>query len=105
MITGNAQTLNQRFVQTYAKEHKDHSTHRRCYMKNQRPWKAVLISVLLCMLWLPGCGQQEGPAEKAGKTIDQTMEKVGDTMEEAKENVVEGTKDLTDDVKDLTQKE
>ena len=33
-----------------------------------------------------GCGEQEGPAEKAGKTIDQAVEKTTDSAKEAMEN-------------------
>ncbi len=74
-------------------------------MKRLYPWVAVLISVMFCGLWFSGCSQQEGPAEKAGKEIDQTIEEVADTMEDTKESIVEAAKDLADDVKDATQEE
>ena len=74
-------------------------------MWGQRLWKAVLIGLLVWGLWLYGCGQQEGPVEKVGKEIDQTIEKVADTMEEAKDNLVDTAEDLADEVKEVTEKE
>lgn len=44
------------------------------------------ILPLLCLLALLvgafGCQNDEGPAEKAGKKIDQTMEEAGDKIED-----------------------
>ena len=31
---------------------------------------------------ISGCGEPEGPAEKAGKTVDQAMEKTADSLQE-----------------------
>jgi uncharacterized protein YllA (UPF0747 family) len=36
---------------------------------------------------LSGCQKQEGPAEQAGKQLDQTTEKVGEQIEKAGESI------------------
>lgn len=47
---------------------------------------AVLgAGVVLAALW--GCERQEGPAERAGKSVDQATEKVGQKIEKAGENI------------------
>jgi predicted small secreted protein len=38
---------------------------------------------------LAGCAKEEGPMEKAGKSMDETASKMQDTAEEAKEDVKE----------------
>lgn len=52
---------------------------------------ALVIGVLY--LTLPGCQKQEGPAERAGKQVDQTVEKVGQQIEKAGENIQDAAKD------------
>lgn len=42
---------------------------------------ALLVSALL--IALPGCQKEEGPAEKAGKEMDKTVEKAGQQIEKA----------------------
>ncbi|HRD88643.1 MAG TPA: hypothetical protein PK752_10390 [Accumulibacter sp.] len=51
---------------------------------------ALLMSALL--IALPGCQKQEGPAEKAGKEIDKTMEKAGQQVEKAGDAVQDAAK-------------
>ncbi len=41
---------------------------------------------------LSGCQQQEGPAEQAGKKLDQTTEKVGEQVEKAGESIQDAAK-------------
>jgi hyperosmotically inducible periplasmic protein len=49
-------------------------------------YKAILMSAVVLGFALGSVGcEQEGPAERAGQSIDRTAEKAGDTMEEAKE--------------------
>jgi hyperosmotically inducible protein len=52
----------------------------------KRPYNVGLMTslILVFALGLLGC-EQEGPAERAGQSIDRTAEKAGDKMEEAKE--------------------
>jgi hypothetical protein len=52
--------------------------------------KGALIAALAAF-WifsLSGC-EKEGPAEKAGETIDQTVEKARENLEEAKEELAD----------------
>lgn len=42
---------------------------------------ALFASALLVAL--PGCQKHEGPAERAGKSIDETVTKAGDQIEKA----------------------
>ncbi len=46
-------------------------------------FKAILMSLLVLgfALGLVGC-EKEGPAERAGQTVDQTVEKTGDKVED-----------------------
>lgn len=41
---------------------------------------------------LSGCQKQEGPAEQAGKQLDQTTEKVGEQIEQAGESIQDTAK-------------
>ena len=53
-------------------------------------YKAILVSSLVIgfTLGLVGC-EKEGPAEQAGQTVDQTVEKTGDKMEDIKDAATE----------------
>ena len=44
---------------------------------------ALLMTTALVAL--PGCMKEEGPAEKAGKSLDNAAESVGDKVEDAGE--------------------
>ncbi len=49
---------------------------------------------IVCVLAFLGAGfgcEQEGPAEKAGEEIDETMEETGDDLEEAADEAEEST--------------
>lgn len=52
---------------------------------------ALTLSAL--MLALPGCQKQEGPAERAGKSLDNAAEKAGDKVEKAGEKIQDAAKD------------
>ena len=51
---------------------------------------AVVTSVLLAALF--GCQKQEGPAEHAGKEIDQATQKAGQQIEKAGSNIQDAAK-------------
>jgi predicted small secreted protein len=51
---------------------------------------AMVMTVLIAAL--SGCQKQEGPAEKAGKEVDQTVEKAGQQVEKAGENIQDAAK-------------
>ena len=44
------------------------------------------------LVTLSGCQHQEGPAEQAGKKLDQTTEKVGEQVEKAGESIQDAAK-------------
>lgn len=51
---------------------------------------AKTIMLMLCfsgsLFFIMGC-DQEGPAEKAGKSVDESTERVGEQLEQAGENI------------------
>ena len=50
--------------------------------------RAVTATVLAAVIVaLAGCHKQEGPAERAGKELDKSLEKVGQQMEKAGEKI------------------
>ena len=51
---------------------------------------ALLMSALLVAL--SGCQKQEGPAEKAGKSVDQAAQKVGQQVEKAGNSIQDAAK-------------
>ena len=70
-----------------------------------------LACALGLMASLSGCGETEGPAEKAGKTLDQAAEKttesVKDAMEstgEAMDNAAEKTGEALNEAMESTEK-
>jgi hypothetical protein len=54
----------------------------------------VMIAAVMgaLILGLSGCPQKEGPAEKAGKSVDQAMDKAGEKIEEAGKSVQDAAK-------------
>lgn len=52
---------------------------------------AVALCASLSLMALTGC-EQEGPAEKAGKDVDQAVEDAGDAVEDTGEKLKEATK-------------
>ena len=58
---------------------------------NRRTLHAALIaSVLLAAV--TGCQKQEGPAESAGKQVDQAVEKAGEQIEKAGDSIKDAAK-------------
>lgn len=53
---------------------------------------AVMVTGMLALA-LVGCEKKEGPAEKAGKQVDQTMSKAGEKIEQAGEKIEGAAKD------------
>lgn len=46
------------------------------------PGFLVVLIIALPLLALGGCGEEPGPAEKAGKKIDRSMQKAADKVKE-----------------------
>lgn len=51
---------------------------------------ATVVGAL--MMVLAGCPQKEGPAERAGKSVDKAMDKAGQQVEKAGERVQDAAK-------------
>ena len=52
----------------------------------------TVLMMIVLMIGLSAC-KKEGPVEKAGKKIDQTIEKAGEKIEKAGEKVQDAVKD------------
>lgn len=60
-------------------------------MKFRETASAVLL-VSTLFFGLTACQKQEGPAERAGKEVDKTMEKAGQQIEKAGERIQDTAK-------------
>jgi len=65
--------------------------------------KILSIIVLLLFVSAFTACESEGPAEKAGEKIDETVEKTTDKAEEAAEVIKEKTEEAKEAVKEKTQ--
>jgi hypothetical protein len=54
------------------------------------------FSAIILVAGLSACQKQEGPAEKAGKSIDKTVEKAGQQIEKAGEKIQDAAKGTSD---------
>lgn len=55
--------------------------------------KGMMIAAASALLMvLAGCPQKEGPAQRAGKSVDKAMEKAGQNIEKAGESVQDAAK-------------
>lgn len=64
---------------------------------------ALTMAPLLALsLTLAGCSDDEGPAEKVGKQIDQGMEETGDQIEEATDEMGDKAEEVGDKVEEST---
>jgi predicted small secreted protein len=54
---------------------------------------AVALAMGVVVATLSGCQKQEGPAERAGKAMDNAMENAGQQMEKAGENLQDAARD------------
>lgn len=52
----------------------------------------ITLAVGVMLAALVGCQKKEGPAEQAGKVVDQTVEKVGKQVEKAGESIQDAAK-------------
>ena len=59
----------------------------------------LLMAVLLAAPMLGGC-QTQGPFERAGRNVDNTIENVREGAQDVIEDVREGTEDVVEDVRD-----
>jgi hypothetical protein len=56
-------------------------------------YNAIIATVMSALvLGVVGCAQKEGPAERAGKSVDQAMDKAGQKLEQAGKDVQDTAK-------------
>ena len=60
-----------------------------------KPRKALYVFATTCALATAACQPAEGPAERAGKSIDNTAKKVGDQVDKTADK----TRDAVNDAK------
>jgi len=63
--------------------------------------KLIVVMFVVFALLLIGC-EKNGPAENAGKKIDNAVENAGDKMGDAVEKTGDKIKDMGDSIKDST---
>ena len=63
-------------------------------MKHVKVFGAALLATAMFVA-LPGCQKQEGPAERAGKTVDKAIDQAGEKMEEAGKDIQDAAKDAS----------
>lgn len=54
-------------------------------------YKSVIAALVMSVLLMGASGCKQGPAERAGKKIDETVEKGGKQMDKAGKKIREGT--------------
>ena len=69
-------------------------------MKTRTTDKKKIFTIVILILmgtffFLTGCESQDGPAEKAGEKIDQTVEDIGDAVGNSLEEAGDSVKDAT----------
>lgn len=57
------------------------------------PRNAVFVLVATCSLAMAACQPAEGPAERAGKSVDNAAKKVGDQVDKAADKVKDAVND------------
>ena len=50
------------------------------------------LALAALLVALSGCQKQEGPAERAGKEVDQAVDKVGQQIEKAGDKIEDATR-------------
>lgn len=54
---------------------------------------AMLLAMVLLAAGVAGCQKQEGPAERAGKSMDNAVQKAGESIERAGKQVQDAARD------------
>ena len=63
----------------------------------------LVMAVLVFVVGVSGCQKQEGPMEKAGKKVDESVEATKDSMKKAGQKVSEGAKQTKEAVKNAAE--
>ena len=62
-------------------------------MKTIRNGVSAALAMSILIVGLSACEKKEGPAERAGKEIDKTVEKAGQQLEKAGQSIQDAAKD------------
>jgi hypothetical protein len=62
-------------------------------MKTIRNGVSTVLAASILIVGLAACEKKEGPAERAGKEIDKTVEKAGQQLEKAGQSIQDAAKD------------
>ena len=62
-------------------------------MMNFKKSAAVVLAAGILMAGLSSCKKEEGPAERAGKSLDNAVQKAGEKIEQAGEKVQDVAKE------------
>lgn len=62
-------------------------------MKTIRNGVGAALAMSILVVGLSACEKKEGPAERAGKEIDKTVEKAGQQLEKAGQSIQDAAKD------------
>ncbi|WP_229455718.1 hypothetical protein [Massilia sp. KIM] len=68
--------------------------------------KAMMVGTLMALAVLAGCGRDDegmGPAQKAGKVLDEAGARVSDTVQDELAKADRATEEARDKVKDATR--
>jgi hypothetical protein len=52
-------------------------------MKSLGQWSSAILAISILVFGLSACEKKEGPAERAGKEVDKTVEKAGQSIQDA----------------------
>lgn len=69
-----------------------HASHQESNMMNLDKMARTPLAMGALLVALSGCQKQEGPAEQAGKEVDQATEKVGAQIEKVGESIQDTAK-------------
>ena len=62
-------------------------------MKSLGKWGTAVLAMSILVIGLSACEKKEGPAERAGKEVDKTVEKAGQQLEKAGQSIQDAAKD------------
>lgn len=62
-------------------------------MTNSRKSVAIVLVAGMLVAGLSGCKKEEGPAERAGKAVDNAVQKAGEKIEKAGEKIQDAAED------------
>lgn len=62
-------------------------------MMNFKKSVAIVLAMGILLAGLSGCKKEEGPAERAGKSVDNAVQKAGEKVEKAGEKIQDAAKD------------